>query len=80
MYAIMESPIVNRLPHQSSLKRTVCNGKQYKKNHIKSMADFEDSSYRKYYHGYYPDFDDGHFGYQVIFNFIISKFHYFQKQ
>lgn len=70
MYSIMESPIVNRLPHQSSLKRTVCNGKQYKKSQIKNMGDFEDNLYRKCYHGFYSDFDDGHFGYQVTYSLI----------
>lgn len=68
----MESPIVNRLPHQSSLKRTVCNGKQYKKSHIKNMGDFEDNPYGKCYHGFYSDFDDGHFGYQVIYLLIFQ--------
>ncbi len=63
---VMESPIINRLPHQSSLKRTVCNSKQYKKGHVKSANEFEDNRYRKCYHNYYGDFDEGHFGYQVF--------------
>ncbi|XP_065205481.1 uncharacterized protein LOC135835156 isoform X2 [Planococcus citri] len=60
----MESPIVSRLPHQNTMKRTLCNSKQYKKNYIKNINDFEDSHFRKCYHGYINDFDDGHFGYQ----------------
>lgn len=67
----MESPIVNRLPHQNTMKRTMCNDKQYKKNYIKNINDFEDSHFRKCYHGYFNDFDDGHFGYQV-YNFASS--------
>ena len=59
----METPIVNRLPHQNSMKRSV-SAKQYKKNTVKNIPDFDDNYYRKY-HGYYGDFDDGHFGYQV---------------
>lgn len=62
----MESSVINRLPHQSSLKRTVCNAKQYKKSNLKNLSDFEDNHYRKCYHGYCGDFDDGHFGYQVL--------------
>lgn len=67
----MESPIVNRLPHQTSMKRNVGNSKQYKKNSVKTIHDFDDNYCRKY-HGYYGDFEDGHFGYQYEFP---STFH-----
>lgn len=66
----MESPLMSRLPHQASTKRAICNPKQYKKTNFKNIVDFEDVTghYRpKCYHNFCSgDFDDGHFGYQVI--------------
>lgn len=62
----MESPVVTCLPHQTTIKRNVSNSKQYKKNQMKNLNDFEDTYCRRYHHNYYGEFDDGHFGYQVF--------------